>query len=148
MAFRPDRLALFGYAHVPWVKRHQAMILETDLPGVVDRHAHAVAAGTQILAAGYEAIGIDHFALATDSLAIAQREGRLRRNFQGYTDDPADVLIGLGASAISALPEGYVQNEPAIARYERVIESGHLAAIRGCALSEDDRRRAHASSNG
>lgn len=142
MAFRPDRLALFGYAHVPWVKRHQAMILETDLPGVVDRHAHAVAAGTQILAAGYEAIGIDHFALATDSLAIAQREGRLRRNFQGYTDDPADVLIGLGASAISALPEGYVQNEPAIARYERVIESGHLAAIRGCALSEDDRRRA------
>lgn len=140
--FRPDRLALFGYAHVPWVKRHQAMILESDLPGVVDRHAHALAAGQRIQAAGYQAIGIDHFALPEDSLAMAQRAGRLRRNFQGYTDDPADVLIGLGASAISALPQGYVQNEPAMARYQREIETGHLAAIRGRALTVEDRRRA------
>ncbi|MFY8113996.1 MAG: coproporphyrinogen III oxidase, partial [Rhabdaerophilum sp.] len=140
--FRPDRLALFGYAHVPWVKRHQAMILESDLPGVVDRHAHALAAGQRIQAAGYQAIGIDHFALPGDSLAVAQRAGRLRRNFQGYTDDPADVLIGLGASAISALPQGYVQNEPAMARYQREVETGHLAAIRGRALTDEDRRRA------
>jgi oxygen-independent coproporphyrinogen-3 oxidase len=142
MAFRPDRLALFGYAHVPWVKRHQAMILDADLPGAVDRHTHALAAGQRIQAAGYQTIGIDHFALPQDSLAIAQREGRLRRNFQGYTDDPADVLIGLGASSISALPQGYVQNEPAMARYQREVESGHLPAIRGRTLTEDDRRRA------
>lgn len=142
MDFRPDRLALFGYAHVPWVKRHQAMILDSDLPGAVDRHAHALAAGQRIQAVGYQAIGIDHFALPGDSLAVAQRAGRLRRNFQGYTDDPADVLIGLGASSISALPQGYVQNEPAMARYQREVGTGHLAAIRGRALTDEDRRRA------
>lgn len=142
LAFRPDRIALFGYAHVPWIKRHQAMILESDLPGVVDRHAHAEAAARRLVAAGYRTIGIDHFALPADSLARAQAEGRLRRNFQGYTDDPADVLVGLGASAISALPQGYVQNEPAIARYERLVTGGELAAIRGRALTGDDRRRA------
>lgn len=142
LGFAPDRIALFGYAHVPWVKRHQAMILESDLPGVVERHAHAIAASRRIEEAGYRTIGIDHFARPQDSLAVAAANGTLRRNFQGYTDDPADVLIGLGASAISALPQGYVQNEPAIARYQRLVETGQLAAIRGRSLTDEDRRRA------
>jgi oxygen-independent coproporphyrinogen-3 oxidase len=124
------------------MKTHQKMIDEAVLPGVQERHAHAEGAAQLLIDAGYVRIGIDHFALPVDSMAIAAREGTLTRNFQGYTVDHADALIGFGASSISRLPQGYVQNEAAIASYERMVMGGGLAGVRGCAFSAEDRARA------
>ena len=90
---------------------------------------------------GYRQIGIDHFAVPHDTLAVAARTGKLRRNFQGYTDDPAEVLIGLGASAISRFPQGYVQNNPATSGYTKSICAGELATTRGHRFSEEDKLR-------
>lgn len=142
LRLEPDRIALFGYAHVPWMKRHQSMIHEADLPQAVERYDQSAFAAQRLLSAGYAQIGIDHFALKHDSLATAARDNRLRRNFQGYTIDSADALLGLGASAIGRLPQGYVQNEAAIAKYERMIQAEGCAVTRGLALSEEDRVRA------
>src|SRR6266516_2600229 len=138
---QPRRIALFGYAHVPWLKPHQRLINAAALPGAGERLDQAEAARTMLLALGYEAIGLDHFALPDDDLAIAARAGRLRRNFQGYTTDGADALIGLGASAIGRLPQGFVQNTPAIRAYSAAIDAGRPATARGIALSEEDRIR-------
>jgi len=143
LRMRPDRIALFGYAHVPWMKRHQMMIRQADLPGVTERHNQAELAAAFLADHGYTRIGIDHFAQPHDALAAAAREGRLRRNFQGYTVDDADALIGLGASSIWRLPQGYAQNAPAIADYSRRVAGGTLAVTKGAVLSEDDRVRAH-----
>ena len=140
----PDRIALFGYAHVPWMKTHQRMIDEAALPDVVARYHQSRLAANRLIAAGYEPIGIDHFALPQDNLAVAARAGRLRRNFQGYTTDDAPALIGLGASAIGSLPQGYVQNSVPTSDYMRRVQSGGLATIRGVELSEDDRMRSYA----
>ncbi|CAI2932131.1 oxygen-independent coproporphyrinogen III oxidase [Aminobacter niigataensis] len=142
LSLRPDRIALFGYAHVPWMKKHQTMIDEALLPDASARLEQAEAASRLILAAGYEAVGMDHFALPEDSLAVAARSGTLRRNFQGYTTDQVDALIGLGASSIGLLPQGYVQNMPATGEYERRVLAGGLATVRGVALSDADRMRA------
>jgi len=142
LTLRPDRIALFGYAHVPWMKKHQTMIPEAALPGPVERFAQSNRAASLLVAEGYEAIGIDHFALPGDSLAVAARAGRLKRNFQGYTDDAPDALIGLGASSIGQLPQGYVQNMPATGEYQRLVRDGSLATVRGFALEADDRLRA------
>lgn len=142
LSLAPDRVALFGYAHVPWMKKHQTMIAEDALPGVGQRFEQMSRAASMLVDAGYQAIGIDHFALPDDSMATAAREGRLRRNFQGYTTDAADALIGLGASSISQLPQGYVQNMAATGEYQRMVKQGGLAAVRGIALSTDDRARA------
>jgi oxygen-independent coproporphyrinogen-3 oxidase len=139
----PDRVALFGYAHVPWLKRHQSMIDEATLPGTVERHAHAELAAQFLEAEGYRRVGIDHFALPHDAMAEAARAGTLVRNFQGYTVDDADALIGLGASSIGRLPQGFVQNVPAIAEYQRRALAGRLATERGVALSDEDRLRSH-----
>lgn len=138
---RPDRIALFGYAHVPWMKKHMAMIPEDALAGVVERYHQAELAAALLVSEGYERIGIDHFALPHDSLAVAARTGALQRNFQGYTVDPADALLGLGASAIGALPQGYVQNTTATPAYMRSALEGRLAAERGVALTDEDRIR-------
>jgi oxygen-independent coproporphyrinogen-3 oxidase len=137
----PDRVALFGYAHVPWMKRHQSMIDEQALPDVVSRYEQAERAAAFLVSHGYERIGIDHFALPTDSMAIAARTGTLKRNFQGYTVDPADALIGLGASAIGSLPQGYVQNHTATARYMWSVRDAGVAIEKGIALSDADRMR-------
>lgn len=142
ISLAPDRIALFGYAHVPWMKKHQTMIAEAALPGIVARFEQMSMAAEMLVSAGYEAIGIDHFALPADRLAVAAREGTLRRNFQGYTDDRADALIGLGASSIGQLPQGYIQNMPATGEYLRRVEEGGLAVVRGYALTEEDRARA------
>jgi len=99
------------------------------------------AARDVLLAAGYRPIGLDHFALPTDDLAIAAQNRRLRRNFQGYTSDTAEVLIGFGASAIGRLPQGFVQNAPDVGGYRRAVRAGRLATARGMALSLDDRLR-------
>lgn len=140
-ALAPQRLALFGYAHVPWFKTHQRLIDETRLPGVSERLAQAQAAADTLAAKGYEAIGLDHFALPSDSLSVAAREKRLRRNFQGYTVDEADVLIGLGASSIGRLPQGFAQNAPDLGGYTRALAAGEFPIVKGLALSDDDRLR-------
>lgn len=143
LALEPDRLAIFGYAHVPWIKTHQKMIDEAALPGVHARFEQARAAAEQIAAAGYEPIGIDHFAKPGDSLAQVTRSGHLRRNFQGYTADQSGILIGLGASAIGQLPQGYVQNTVATGEYSRGVNRRGFSIAKGIALSDDDRMRAH-----
>ncbi|MGX5668220.1 oxygen-independent coproporphyrinogen III oxidase [Rhizobium daejeonense] len=143
ISLSPDRIALFGYAHVPWMKKHQTMIPEDALPGIEERFRQMTRAATMLVEAGYEPIGIDHFARPDDRLAIAARHGKLRRNFQGYTDDAAEALIGLGASSIGQLPQGYVQNMPATGEYERLADADGLTVVRGIELSEDDRLRAH-----
>ena len=142
LSLAPDRLAIFGYAHVPWFKKHQTMIDEAWLPDPVARLDQAQMAAARIVEAGYAAIGIDHFARPEDSLARAADEGRLRRNFQGYTDDPCEVLIGLGASSIGRLPQGYVQNIAATGNYMATVERGELPVAKGIVLSEDDSMRA------
>ncbi len=141
LALDPDRIALFGYAHVPWMKRHQRLIPEDALPGTSERYAQSRAAADALTGAGYRPIGLDHFAKSDDLLAIRQREGRLRRNFQGYTTDEAPVLLGFGTSAISALPDGYAQNASATTAYRDTIKAGRLATVRGRALSDEDRLR-------
>ncbi len=138
----PGRIALFGYAHVPWFKKHQRLIDENTLPGPAERIALADCARDALLSAGYEAIGLDHFALPDDSMALAMREGRLRRNFQGYTTDSADALVGFGASSIGFLPQGYVQNIADTGGWARTVEAGELPIAKGIALSSDDRARA------
>ncbi|AZO66903.1 MAG: oxygen-independent coproporphyrinogen III oxidase [Mesorhizobium sp.] len=137
----PDRMALFGYAHVPWFKKHQTMIDEAWLPNSVERFAQSQIAAGLMLKAGYQPVGFDHFARSGDALAVAARTGTLHRNFQGYTEDRCETLIGLGPSSISQFRQGYAQNMPATAEYGRMVEQGGLAAVRGIELSEDDRVR-------
>lgn len=139
---RPDRFSVFGYAHVPSFKKHQRMIAEDWLPDSAQRYDQACTIANALKDAGYIQIGLDHFALPTDPMTAAFREGRLHRNFQGYTTDSSEVLIGFGASAIGQLPQGYVQNEPQVRFYEEAIASGRLATIKGYALTDDDRLRA------
>jgi oxygen-independent coproporphyrinogen-3 oxidase len=137
----PQRIALFGYAHVPWFRHHQKLIAEASLPGAAERLEQMGAAGRAFAAHGYVAIGLDHFALADDTLATAQRTGRLHRNFQGYTTDLADALIGIGASSIGRLPQGFVQNAPDLPGYARAVDAGRFAIVKGIAFSDDDRLR-------
>jgi len=141
LTLAPDRLALFGYAHVPWFKKHQTMIDEAWLPDSSARLAQSQLAARLITDAGYEALGLDHFAKPDDALAIAARGGRIRRNFQGYTEDQCDTLIGLGPSAISRFRQGYAQNIVATGEYEKAVNSGELAIARGIELSVDDLAR-------
>lgn len=144
LALDPDRVALFGYAHVPWVSRRQKLIPEEALPAEEARHGLATLAATRFTGAGMTAIGIDHFARPGDGLARAVETGHLRRNFQGYVDDTCPTLIGLGASSISRLPLGFVQNAPATAAYIQRIEAGQLAGARGHLMTDDDLLRARA----
>ncbi len=134
----PARLAVFGYAHVPWMAKKQRKIDEDALPSPETRFQMAEEAGALLEDLGYQAIGIDHFATPNDSLAVAARTGHLRRNFQGYTTDQADALIGLGASAISALPQGYAQNVVQTNDYERAVDAGEMPLAKGLRLSEQD----------
>jgi oxygen-independent coproporphyrinogen-3 oxidase len=137
----PDRIALFGYAHVPWFKTHQRLIDPSALAGASERLALAEGARKALVALGYVQIGLDHFARPEDSLAQAGETGTLRRNFQGYTTDNADALLGLGASAIGRLPQGFVQNSPDFGGYARASENGQFATAKGITFSDDDRLR-------
>ena len=139
---RPDRFSVFGYAHVPTFKKYQRKIAEAWLPDSLQRLDQSYAIANALKEAGYLQIGLDHFALPGDAMASAQREGRLRRNFQGYTTDTSNILLGFGASAIGHLPQGYVQNEVNIRAYSETIASGKLATVKGYALTGDDRLRA------
>jgi oxygen-independent coproporphyrinogen-3 oxidase len=139
---RPDRFSVFGYAHVPSFKKYQRKIAEAWLPGSLERLDQSYAIANALKEAGYLQIGLDHFALPGDAMAAAQRDGRLRRNFQGYTADSSNILLGFGASAIGHLPQGYVQNGVNIRAYSETIAGGKLAAVKGYALTGDDRLRA------
>lgn len=136
----PDRIAVFGYAHLPQRAKQQRLIDEAALPGPMARYAQSQRLAQMASDAGYVGVGLDHFAKPDDALAGAET----RRNFQGYTTDAADALIGLGASAISHFPAGYVQNAAAVHDYERRIADSGSASARGIVLTADDRMRAFA----
>jgi oxygen-independent coproporphyrinogen III oxidase len=139
---RPDRFSVFGYAHVPAFKKHQRKIEEAALPDSLERHRQSEAVAGSLVEAGYVQIGLDHFALPGDGMASALRDGTLRRNFQGYTTDASNILLGFGASAIGRLPQGYVQNEVGTRAYSQSIAAGRLATVKGYPLTNDDRLRA------
>lgn len=140
-ALQPNRIALFGYAHVPWMRPHQKMIDNATLPDRDERQRQFLLSERLLNQAGYASIGLDHFALPGDALAIAAREGRLHRNFQGYTTDKAETLIGFGATAISQLPEGYVSNLRSPAAWRRIVRKGVLPVERILPLTPEDRLR-------
>ncbi len=137
----PERLAVFGYAHAPWFKSRQRLIEEELLPDTATRFAQAEAIQETLMALGYHAIGFDHYARPDDPLARAARAGALTRSFQGYSLDDGDALIGIGASAISTLPQGYAQNAAEPGAWARALERGGFATARGVALSDEDRVR-------
>lgn len=142
LALEPSRFAIFGYAHVPWMKPHQRLIDEAMLPDALARIRQAGVARAILEGGGYVEIGIDHFARPDDALARAQAEKRLHRNFQGYTDDDAATLIGIGASSISRTPWGYAQNAPDNHGWRRAIEAGRLPTVRGKVFEGEDLMRA------
>ena len=142
LEMRPDRFSVFGYAHVPSFKKHQRKIHEAALPDGAARHAQAEAIANALVDAGYRRIGLDHYALPEDPMVQAQKDGELHRNFQGYTTDRSDILIGFGSSAIGRLAQGYVQNEVVLGTYAERISRGELATAKGYAPTPDDRLRA------
>ena len=135
----PDRLAIYGYAHVPWMSKRQVMIKDVDLPDSERRFDLALLASKRLQDQGFHAIGIDHFAMPDDSLSIAQQVGTVRRNFQGYTDDQSQTLIGFGASAISKFSQGYLQNAVATSAYQDRISQTGFAAHKGYLMGATDK---------
>jgi oxygen-independent coproporphyrinogen III oxidase len=141
VALRPDRLAVYSFAYLPTVRSNQKLI---DVAAIPDRDAkfHLLAMAREaFLAAGYRAIGMDHFALPSDELAIAQEQGRLSRNFMGYAVNPGDDTLGFGVSAIGDVRGALVQNEKKLAPYYRMLDEGHLPVQRGYSRSRDDEIR-------
>lgn len=141
MELAPERIALFGYAHVPWMAKNQRLVPAAALPGPAERFEQAEAAAALLVGHGYRRIGLDHFARPGDALAEAAATGRLTRNFQGYAVDGAATLLGLGTSAISSVRQGYVQNITATGAYGRAVEAGLLPVARGYRLDAEDRLR-------
>jgi oxygen-independent coproporphyrinogen-3 oxidase len=141
IALQPDRLSLFNYAHLPERFMPQRRIDSNDLPSPADKLVILQASIAQLSAAGYRYIGMDHFALADDELASAQEDGRLQRNFQGYTSHGHCDLIGLGVSAISQIGDLYCQNDSDLSQYQQTLASGQLATQRGLHCNADDRVR-------
>ena len=137
----PGRVALFGYAHVPWMKPHQRVLERHGLPGGAERWAMAEAASARLAGHGYRRIGLDHFALPGDPMARAAAGGTLRRNFQGYTTDPAETLLGFGPSAIAHLPQGFAQSLTDTAAWAKAVRAGELPVARGVAIDAEDRVR-------
>lgn len=144
LTLQPDRIAMFGYAHMPGLLPRQRAIDGSALPDAAERFAQCAAAHDLLTLAGFQAIGFDHFAMPGDPLARAAAAGRLRRNFQGFTDDPGEAIIGIGASAISQFPGLIVQNEKHEGRYRLRVINGGLAGVRGVLRTADDRMRGDA----
>ncbi|MDP7033150.1 MAG: oxygen-independent coproporphyrinogen III oxidase [Planctomycetota bacterium] len=138
----PDRIALFNYAHVPWLKKHQKLLDPAQMPSASDKLSIFLQSIQTLGRSGYQYIGMDHFARSDDELAKAQREGRLWRNFQGYTICKTD-LYGLGTSSISMLDGSYCQNAKSLTEYYDSIDRGSLPIVRGIKLNQDDRIRRH-----
>ena len=142
LTLSPDRVALYGYAHVPWMSRRQQMIPSDAMPTPQERLSLFETARQLFLWDGYVEVGIDHFAKPEDGMARALMAGTLRRNFQGYTDDTAPVLIGLGASSISRFPQGFAQNASGTAQHTKAIRAGQFSTHRGHAFAGEDTLRA------
>jgi len=139
---RPTRLALYSYAHVPWVAKHQQALEKRGLPDPDLKLALFLAMLDRFSAAGYEPIGMDHFALPEDRLSQALREGRLRRNFMGYTTGRGTDLLGFGASSIASVGSSYSQDDKDTMQYmQSVVEQGALPIVRGFLLSPEDELR-------
>ncbi|MEK2646863.1 oxygen-independent coproporphyrinogen III oxidase [Bdellovibrio sp. BCCA] len=138
---RPDRIALYSFALVPWIKPAQRLFKDEDLPKSAEkRELYEIARGV-LLEAGYVEVGMDHFALPTDNLCVAMNEKRLHRNFMGYTDQRTDVLLGLGVSSISETPYSFHQNEKVLPLYEAALNEGRLPTLRGHVLTAEDQVR-------
>ena len=135
---RPDRIALYAYAHLPERFKPQRRILAADLPSAEQRLQMLGAAISGFGAQGYSYIGMDHFALHDDALAVAQRQGRLQRNFQGYSTQAEGDLLGLGVSAIGRVGATYSQNAKTLAEYQDALSQGRFPVVRGLALTRDD----------
>ena len=141
VALKPDRVALYGYAHLPARFKPQRHIDASTLPNATQKTAMLAMALDAMQAAGYVYIGMDHFALPQDALSIAKRQGRLHRNFQGYSTQPDCDLVSLGVSAIGSIGANYVQNAKNLDEYEDLLNQGRLPVVRGIALSRDDLTR-------
>jgi oxygen-independent coproporphyrinogen-3 oxidase len=137
-ALRPDRIALYAYAHLPSRFKPQRRILAAELPSGTDKLAMLSASLDALIGAGYVYVGMDHFALPTDALAVAKRQGRLHRNFQGYSTQPDCDLIALGVSAIGRIGATYSQNAKTLEDYYDALDQGRLPIVRGMALTRDD----------
>jgi oxygen-independent coproporphyrinogen-3 oxidase len=142
LTLSPDRVALYGYAHVPWMSRRQQMIPSDAMPTPEERLSLFETARQLFLWDGYVEVGIDHFAKPGDGMAKALKAGTLRRNFQGYTDDTAPVLIGLGASSISRFPQGFAQNASGTAQHTKAVREGSFSTHRGHRFNGEDTLRA------
>ena len=138
LSFAPDRVALYGYAHVPWMAKRQQLLPSDKLPTPQERLDLFETARRLFAWDGYSEIGIDHFAAPDDGLSVAQRNGTLRRNFQGYTDDTSDVLIGVGASSISKFPQGFAQNASSTSQHTGAIRGGEYSIARGHVFDQED----------
>ncbi len=138
---RPDRLAVYSFAMVPWLKRNQRLIRTGELPPAEVKLRLFGLAREALLAAGYQAIGMDHFALPDDELSVAARRRALHRNFMGYTTRPAPDMVGFGMSSIGEVAGAFVQNHKSLMRYYDLLDAGEVPVERGYALSEDDGRR-------
>jgi oxygen-independent coproporphyrinogen-3 oxidase len=141
LAMRPDRIACYGYAHVPWLKKHQRALPEAALPRGADKLALYLTALDALQAAGYRAIGMDHFALPDDSLVTGAAAGRLHRNFMGYTTQDARDMLAFGVTSISEMASAFAQNVKSLAEYEEHLDQGKLPVERGLRRSDDDERR-------
>ena len=139
IASRPDRIAYYGYAHVPWKHAGQRRYTEADLPSADERFASAQLARQRFTDAGYLEIGFDHYALPSDTMARAAAAGTLHRNFMGYTDRSNSVLIGLGASSISETPFGYMQNEKHVEDYRKRLDANESVFVAGHQFTEQER---------
>jgi oxygen-independent coproporphyrinogen III oxidase len=142
LAIAPDRIALFGYAHLPEQRPHQKLV-ERDgpIPAIAER-AQLLSAGLDMFAeAGYVRVGIDHFALPNDSLARASATGHLQRNFQGYAVKRSEVLLGIGPTAVSDTGDAYFQNDGELDTWKAAVDAGHLPVVRGVAVTAEDRLR-------
>ncbi len=138
LELQPDRIAFYGYAHVPWKSKGQRHYTEGDLPEAIERWNLFEKGSEMLQEAGFVSIGLDHFARPEDTLAKAVQEKRLHRNFMGYTDQKNELLIGLGASAISETPFAYAQNDPTIENYLEKMEENQFATIKGHHLTKED----------
>jgi oxygen-independent coproporphyrinogen-3 oxidase len=135
---RPDRIALYSYAHVPWIKPAQRLFTEADLPVASEKRKLYDLSRSILMDAGYVEIGMDHFALKTDGLYLADQSKTLHRNFMGYTSRRTDILLGLGVSSISEAPTCFHQNEKVLPIYERRVTAGEIPTFRGHKLTPDD----------
>jgi oxygen-independent coproporphyrinogen-3 oxidase len=141
LELQPARVAVFPYAHVPWMKKHQKLLEKYEMPETFLRYEMAKLTETRLKEEGYEAVGIDHFARPDDPLADALKNRKMRRNFQGYTDDPARTILGFGLSSISQFEEAYTQNTTDAPLYRKTVDNGEVPLARVLTLTRDDQDR-------